>query len=67
MKTYVIPIPKGRMWPDLPARGVESEAELSKLRGVSLLNEFDTPGPTPQIYTFVRMTVKRNLFRVPIS
>ena len=65
-RTYVVPLPHGRVWPDIPVGGVKSEAELAKLSGVSLLDEFDNPGPTSQVYTFVRTTVQRNLFRVPL-
>ena len=65
-RTYAVPLPHGRVWPDIPAGGVRSEAEFANLPGASLLDEFDMPGPTPQIYAFVRMTVQRNLFRVPL-
>jgi len=54
------------MLPDIPAGGVQSEQELAKLPGASLLHDFDAPGPTSQVYSFVRMTVERNLFRVPL-
>lgn len=65
-RTYTVPLRHGQVWPDIPERGIRSEAELAKLPGASLLNAFDAPGPTPQIYAFVRMTVQRNLFRVPV-
>jgi serine/threonine protein kinase len=65
-RTYVVPVPHGRSWPGIPAGGVQSEAGLAKLPGARLLDEFDEPGPTAEIYTFVRMTVQRNLFRVPL-
>jgi eukaryotic-like serine/threonine-protein kinase len=65
-RTYVVPLPRGRVWPEIPAGGLRSEVEIAKLPGASLLDEFEMPGPTPEIYTFVRMTTQRNLFRVPL-
>jgi serine/threonine protein kinase len=66
-RTYVSPLAKGSMWPKIPAEGFQSEADIEKVPGVALLNEFDWPGPTSDMYAFARMTVQRNLFRVPIS
>jgi len=42
-------------------------ADRSEFPGAVLLNEFDCPGPTREIYAFVRLMVQRNLFRVPLS
>lgn len=66
-RTYALPLSRGTIWPDMPANGFQSEADLTKTPGAVLIGEFDSSGPTPQVYTFARMTVQRNLFRVPIS
>ena len=65
-RTYVLPLIKGSMWPKIPLKGFQSEADITKVPGSTLLSEFDCPGPTPEIYAFVRMTVQRNLFRIPL-
>jgi eukaryotic-like serine/threonine-protein kinase len=66
-RTYVLPLTAGNMWPELPTKGFQSEADIAKFPGAILLNEFDCPGPTREIYGFVRLMVQRNLFRVPLS
>jgi serine/threonine protein kinase len=65
-RTYVLRLVRGSIWPKMPLNGFQSEADITKVPGATLLNEFDCPGPTPEIYAFVRMTVQRNLFRVPL-
>jgi len=66
-RTYSFSLSRGKIWPDMPANGFASEAELAKAPGAVLIGEFDSPGPTPDFYTFARMTVQRNLFRIPVN
>jgi len=66
-RTYVLPLVKGSIWPMMPPKGFQSEADIAKVPGATLLSEFDCPGPTPEMYAFVRMTVQRNLFRIPLQ
>jgi hypothetical protein len=55
------------MFPDIPAEGFRSEAELRKLPGVRVVDSNDvTPGPTSDVYAFSRESVLRNLYRIPI-
>ena len=65
-RTYAIPLLRGQMLPEIPAGGFQSEEEILKLRGASVLNDFDCPGPAPETYAFARETTQRNLFRVPL-
>jgi Tol biopolymer transport system component/predicted Ser/Thr protein kinase len=65
-RTYVLPLVRGSMWPKMPLKGFQSEADITKVPGSTLLSDFDCPGPTPEMYAFVRMTVQRNLFRIPL-
>lgn len=66
-KTYVLPLAQGRMLPEVSAGGFRSEAEIANLPGVLLMDALHvTPGPTPELYAFVRVTVQRHLFRVPL-
>jgi Tol biopolymer transport system component/predicted Ser/Thr protein kinase len=65
-RTYVLPLVKGSIWPKMPPKGFQSEADITNVPGATLLSEFDCPGPTPETYAFARMTVQRNLFRIPL-
>jgi Tol biopolymer transport system component len=66
-KTFVIPIARGRSLPDLPAHGIGSETEAGALPGAQVIDHGEvSPGPTPSIYAFVKVTAQRNLYRVPI-
>jgi serine/threonine protein kinase len=66
-KTYVVPLPPGKMFPTIPAGGFQSAADLTRLRGVRIIDAFDcAPGPTPEVYAFSRASVQRNLYRIPI-
>ena len=66
-RTYALPLSRGKIWPDMPANGFLSEDEVAKSAGAVLIGEFDSPGPTPEMYAFARMTVQRNLFRIPVN
>ena len=65
-RTYALPVVPGSIWPKMPAQGFQSEEDISKVPGAVLLQEFDCPGAAARSYAFVRMTVQRNLFRVPL-
>jgi Tol biopolymer transport system component len=65
-KAYRIPLPPGQTLPEISVAGLQSESEIAKLPGAVMLDEFDCPGTTPETNAFVRMTVQRNLFRVPL-
>jgi serine/threonine protein kinase len=66
-RTYVIPLPHGRALPQIPVGGFRLETEIAKLPGALLIDALGvTPGPTSEVYAFVRVTVQRNLFSVPL-
>ena len=66
-RTYVVPLPPGRMFPEIPAAGFRSEHELARLPGVQIIEAADVaPGPTPEVYAYSRETVQRNLYRIPL-
>jgi eukaryotic-like serine/threonine-protein kinase len=66
-RTYVLPLPPGRMLPEVPAAGFRSEEELARLPGVRIIEAADVaPGPTPEVYAYSRETVQRNLYRIPL-
>jgi len=65
--TYVVPLPQGELLPPTPAGGFRSGKDVAVLPGVRTINEPEvTPGPGPQVYAFVRQTVQRNLYRIPV-
>jgi Tol biopolymer transport system component len=64
-RAYVLPLPAGRMLPEIPADGFRSAEEIAKLPGVRVM-EFDVaPGPAG-VYAFSREAVQRNLYRIPV-
>ena len=66
-RTYVIPLPAGRALPQIPVGGFKSEAEIAGLRGAQVINEYGViPGARPGTYAFVRESVQRNLYRIPL-
>ncbi len=66
-KTYVLPLPHGKMLPYIPAGGFPSEAAIAALPGVRVIDSADiAPGASLDVYAFSRQTIHRNLYRVPL-
>jgi eukaryotic-like serine/threonine-protein kinase len=66
-RTYVLPLPPGKVLPNIPPGGFRSETEIAALPGVRVIDLADVgPGPSPDVYTFSRQTVQRNLYRIPL-
>jgi hypothetical protein len=65
--TYAIPLMPGQTFPPMPAGGLLSETAIAGLPGARLIDTYDVaPGPTADVYAFSRLTVGRNLYRVPV-
>jgi len=68
--TYVVPLSAGEFLPGAIARSKNfpSEAEMAKLPGVRTLPAAAdvVPGPTADVYAFTRVTLQRNLYRIPV-
>ncbi len=65
-KTYAIPL-HGDSLPKLPSSGIRSEGDLLALPGVQTIDQADAfPGRDPLVYTFIRTTTQRNLYRVQL-
>jgi hypothetical protein len=66
-RTYIVPLPTGKTWPEIPEGGFETEEDIAKLPGVRVIEAPDAiPGPTSDIYAFSRETTQRNLYRIPV-
>ena len=70
-KTIAIALPKGKELPKLPLSGFKSPEEVKGAHIVAKIDMKDktvfAPGPTPSIYAYVKATVQRNLFRIPLD
>jgi eukaryotic-like serine/threonine-protein kinase len=70
-KVYVIALPARKSLPALPPSGIKSAEDFKGLNVVSVIDmtgvSIFAPGPNPSIYAYSRMTVQRNLFRIPIN
>lgn len=65
-QTYVVPSHPSELLPPLPTDGFHSEEEIVRLPGSHKIDSGGAPGPSRDIYAFLRSTVQRNLYRVPI-
>jgi Tol biopolymer transport system component len=70
-KVIAIELPPGEDLPALPPAGLNSAEDARRL---SVIAEIDTagkvifaPGPHSSIYAYARLTVQRNLFRIPLE
>ena len=63
--TFIIPLPPGKLFPRLPPSGITVESEMATIPGAKKLDEYVLPGGNEEMYTFNRVTVHRNLFRIP--
>ena len=66
-RTYVLPLPPGKILPNIPPGGFRSEAEIAALASVRVIDLADVgSGPTHDVYAFSRQTVQRNLYCIPL-
>ena len=70
-KTIVVGLPAGKDLPPLPPSGLKS---VDDAKGLNVVADIDmtgmgvfAPGPNPSVYAFTRVTVQRNLFRIPLQ
>jgi hypothetical protein len=70
-KVYIIALPAGKSLPALPPSGIRSAEDFKDLNVVSVIDmtglSVFAPGPNPSTYAYSRMTVQRNLFRIPLN
>jgi Tol biopolymer transport system component/DNA-binding winged helix-turn-helix (wHTH) protein len=70
-KTVVLALPEGKELPKLPPGGLRSAEDT---RGIKVVAEIDmngkavfAPGPNPFVYAYTRLTVQRNIYRIPLD
>jgi DNA-binding winged helix-turn-helix (wHTH) protein/Tol biopolymer transport system component len=66
-KTLAIPVPAGETLPGLPSSGIRGPEDAKAIPGTRLLDGwFIAPGPDPSTFAYVKTTMHRNLYRIPV-
>jgi eukaryotic-like serine/threonine-protein kinase len=66
-RTYVLPTLPSTMFPAIPPGGFKSPEQIAGVPGVRTIDAADVNlGPTPDVYTFSREVIQRNLYRVSL-
>jgi Tol biopolymer transport system component len=63
--SLIIPLAPGKSIPQLPARGLRSEADVAALTGVRTEDGLRYPG-SGTLYAYVKGSIQRNIYRVPL-
>jgi hypothetical protein len=70
-KTIVIGLREGKELPELPGGGLKSAKDT---KGLNVVEEIDmsgksvyAAGPNPSTYAYTRITVQRNLYKIPLQ
>jgi Tol biopolymer transport system component len=65
---FVIPRPPGDVLRQIPPEGFQSAEEIARLPGARPIETAinPVPGPVAGVYAFYRVTIQRNLYRIPI-
>jgi dipeptidyl aminopeptidase/acylaminoacyl peptidase len=65
--TYLLSIPPGHGIPELPTTGLSNIAQLVATKNARVIPAHAVAaGPTPDTYAYVRETVERDLYRIPL-
>ena len=65
--SYVLPLAPGQLVPGKLVEAQLSEQEIRKLPGVQVIPSSDVPpGETADRYAFIRESLQRNLYRIPV-
>jgi hypothetical protein len=66
-KTLAIPVAPGETLPQLPASGIQDVDAGSTFPGSRVIEGWNiSPGPDPSVFAYVKTTVHRNLYRIPL-
>jgi DNA-binding winged helix-turn-helix (wHTH) protein/Tol biopolymer transport system component len=67
-RTRIVPLQPGEMLPKLPRSGIDALDDAKVFPGSSVINMYAIfPSPDPTIYAYVKNTMHRNLFRIPLQ
>ena len=70
-KTVVLGLAEGKDLPDLPPGGLKSAEDAQGLKVVAEIDMHGkavfAPGPNPFVYAYTRVTVQRNIYRIPLE
>jgi DNA-binding winged helix-turn-helix (wHTH) protein/Tol biopolymer transport system component len=70
-KTIAVAMPSDGELPTLPPDGLSSVEDARRLNVVAEIDMSDktifAPGPNPSVYAYSRVTVQRNLYRIPLK
>ena len=64
---YFVPTEKGTGLPKLGAEGVGGSEDLQKFGKTEIVEEMVDSAVSPEVYAFTRVTVRRNLYRIPVK
>ena len=66
-ETLAIPLRPGESLPDLPPSGIRDAADAAAFPGSRIIAGWEiTPGADPSVFAYVKRTMHRNLFRIPL-
>jgi eukaryotic-like serine/threonine-protein kinase len=65
--TLIVPVSPPNSVPALPSAGLDTPAEMEKVKGAKVMDGPVILGPTPELSVSVREDVHRNLYRVPLQ
>jgi hypothetical protein len=65
-RTYVLPVPAGKVFRCIPPSRFHSEAEIAALPRVQVIGVADLWPSSPDVYAFSRQDVYRNLYQVTL-
>jgi len=66
-KTVALPIAPGESLPHLPPLGIQSLSEALSFPGARVVERYGiSPSSDPSVYAYVKSTVHRNLYRIPL-
>jgi hypothetical protein len=65
-RTYVLPLQPGSLLPQMPPGGFATEAAMAAWPGVEVIPYGDVGLGPSGTFAFSKITVTRNLFRIPI-
>lgn len=66
-KTVAIPVAPGESLPNLPPSGIRGLDDAAAFPGSRIIDAWNiSPGSDPSIFAYVKTTVHRNLYRIPV-